>query len=69
VGDILEGVDADASVEYGYTTGFFSASPERVTVRATEEVSADEVARRIEEETGESIEVVVVRRDIERATP
>jgi len=56
-------------VEYGYTTGFFSASPERVTVRATEEVSADEVARRIEEETGESVEVVVVRQNIERATP
>ena len=69
VEDIVEEVDADASVEYGYTTGFFSASPERVTVRATEEVSADEVARRIEEETGESIEVVVVRQNIERATP
>ncbi|MDZ7687423.1 MAG: TIGR00341 family protein [Halobacteriales archaeon] len=66
---VVEGFDADASVEYEYTTGFFSTTPERVTVRTGEGVSADEVARRIEAETGASVEVVVVRQETERARP
>lgn len=67
----VEGFDADATVEYEYSAGFFSASPERVTVHTSEGegVSADEVARSIESGTGERVEVVLVRQDVERARP
>lgn len=65
---VVEGIDADASVEYEYSVGFFSAIPERVTVHTAEDVGADELARRIESETSESIEVVVVRQEIDRGS-
>jgi len=66
---VVESFDADATVEYEYSAGFFSASPERVTVHTGEGVSADELARGIEAETGESVEVVVVRQDVDRSRP
>jgi uncharacterized hydrophobic protein (TIGR00341 family) len=66
---VVEGVDADATVEYEYSAGLFSASPERVTVHTSEEVSADEVASEIEAETGETVETVVVSREVDRARP
>ena len=66
---VVEEFDADATVEYEYSAGFFSASPERVTVHTSEGVSADEVARSIEVETDEGVEVVVVRQDVERVRP
>jgi uncharacterized hydrophobic protein (TIGR00341 family) len=66
---IVTEFDADASIEYEYAIGFFSTSPESVTIQTSEGVSADELARRIEEETSESVEVVVVRRDVEISGP
>jgi len=62
---VVEGFDSEATVEYEYTTGFFSTEPERVTVHTRETVSAGEVADSIEAETGEDIEVAVVRREID----
>jgi len=59
----VAGLDAAADVEIEYETGFFSSSPERVTVHADTEASASEIADGVEDETGESVEVVVVRRD------
>lgn len=66
---VVEGFDSEATVEYEYTTGFFSTEPESVTVHTREGVSADGVANSIETETGESVEVIVVRQEIERARP
>jgi len=68
VEDAVSDINSDASVEYDYSTGFFSESPERVTVYTGESVSADEVAGRIEQATGESVEVVVVRQSLDRST-
>ncbi len=69
VESVVEGVDADASVEYEYSAGFFSASPERVTVHTGEDVTAAELASEIEAETGETVEAVVVSREADRARP
>lgn len=66
---IVEGMDSDAIVEYDYTIGFFSESPERVTLHTDEDMSASEMANRIEAETGESVEVVVVRQEVSSANP
>ncbi len=65
VEEYVEGVDETAEVEFTHTVGFFSTSPERVTVETREGLDPDEVAEAIERETGESVEVVVIRREIE----
>ncbi len=66
---IVFGTDAEASVEYTYTVGFFVTSPETVTVHTGEEMTAEGLASNIEAATGESVEVVVVRQDIDRSRP
>lgn len=66
---VVEEFDADATVEYEYSEGFFSASPERVTVHTSEELAAAELASEIEAETGENAEAVVVSREVDRARP
>jgi uncharacterized hydrophobic protein (TIGR00341 family) len=62
----VEGVDPNAEVGFSYSTGFFSSSPERVTVRA-DGLTADRVAQRVSRSTDAPVEVVVVRRETERA--
>jgi uncharacterized hydrophobic protein (TIGR00271 family) len=62
----VEGTDPSADLEFEYSTGFFSSSPERVTVHA-DGVTADGVAERVSRATDASVEVVVVRRETERA--
>lgn len=60
----VEGLDADADVEFTYSTRFFSSSPERVTVYA-DEASAEEVATGVSRATDAAVEVVVVQREVE----
>lgn len=65
VEEYVDGLDETAEVGFTHTVGFFSTSPERVTVETREELDPDSVAEGIEEETGETVEVVVIRREIE----
>ena len=65
VEDHIEALDADADVEFAYSTGFFSSSPERVTVY-TDEAGVEEVATGVSRETDDTVEVVVVQREVER---
>ncbi|MFW5984546.1 MAG: TIGR00341 family protein [Halobacteria archaeon] len=66
VENYVEGVDPNADIEFSYTTGFFSSSPERVTVYA-DGVTSDGVAERVSSVTDASVEVVVVQRETESA--
>ena len=61
----VEGLDPDADVEFTHTTGFFSSSPERVTVYA-DETDAEQVVEGVSRATDASVEVVVVNREVER---
>ena len=65
VEDHIEALDADADVEFAYSTGFFSSSPERVTVY-TDEAEVGEVATAVSRTTDAAVEVVVVSREVER---